>query len=268
MDQEKNLIFKESLPPIERFNQEVDKIFKLDWNGRKLEEDPNPRIPLIAVVLPAVERFYGRNIHASNFNELTESKPLKGLDVLEFGYSEGKTQIPNPFEHLLELGAKVASVDPNREAVERMKQKLQNENVTDESGKPLAPVEDVKEGLAQDIPNLFPNREFDFIISSRVMEDYPLTGNVENPSELERGEKQGEEILKNSFQNLKHGGLHVHVTTQPFILPEKELVKLGYEVIVFNQMFKDFGEERKEDRTTHEGRYYTILRKSEALNDI
>lgn len=217
-----------------------------------LNEFPEDRrwdmvLPLISVILASTEIYEGRKFNLNSFDELLKSKPLKGKDCIEMGFGSPQDA------HLLALpkfGAHLWGIEPDSEAVRRIKGWVFEEDNLDDNGRPLLLSDNIKTGEDRNLADIFPGIKFDILLSSRVLEEYPMSG-VES---IDSGISKTEKFLSNTLGALNDGGLSVHTTTQDFLIDDRVLLeRLGYEVPVLNSRFKQ--------KNSGDVFYYTVLRK-------
>jgi len=230
----------------ENISKKVDKILEKLFN-ESFDESLNLRfekIPLLSAVLATIPLNENDDIKVK---ELEKSKPLKDLRMLEVGF--GSPQDAHLFL-LSRFGAEMYGIEKNEENVERTRRWINPEDYKD-GEKLLLQKENIKEGNATKISEFFQNVDFDYIVSSRVFEEYPMCG----ADDGNIGIKKTIDILKETNKKLKNGGFSVHTTTEQFLLQDKkELEKIGFEILALN---KKFNEECPADVY-----YYTILQKN------
>ncbi len=196
------------------------------------------RMPLIAAILAALEKFKGRQIDAKTVKDLISKKPFQNLDIIEYGFGSSRQE---HISALHALGANVFGVEPNKSNVQSMREAMSNMAASDQVPFDTSKIQI---GFASQIPTLFPGQKFDVMASSRTMESYPIS------------EDFAVDILNKTRKSLKPGGLSIHTTTDPFIPESRDQIeKLGYEAVVLNADF-----ERRDLAGVHK---YTILIKKE-----
>ncbi|HOZ37029.1 MAG TPA: hypothetical protein PLR18_04365 [bacterium] len=245
----------EHLSPEERgrlIPNRVDEIFGI-LRKAALNEFPEDQrwdnaLPLISVILASTESYEGRKFNLNSFGALLNSKPLKGKDCVEMGFGSPQEA------HLLVLpqfGARVWGIDPDDEAVRRIKGWIFEEDNLDDDSNPLLLSDNVKTGEASNLADIFPGKKFDILLSSRVLEEYPMCG----MGSLGKGIDKAKQFLSRTLPELNDGGLSIHTTTQDFLIDDKDLLgALGYEVPVLNSRFKQ--------NNCGDVYYYTVLRKA------
>lgn len=208
-------------------------------------------IPMIATMIAAIEFETGKKIDSSSLNRLIEAKPFKGKEVVEFGFGSMSGVSAPVTLFMPNFGAKIYGVEPDPSAADSVHAYLSpNTSVLDDDGKLLIQSENLKIGGGEDIPKLFPGKQFDMVISNRVLEEYPMAGLDKS---VEEGRAHAESILRRTYESLKENGFSIHVTTMMFLAKKEALEAMGYEVIALNEEFSQSGL----------GVYYfTILRKS------
>ncbi|HRY63359.1 MAG TPA: hypothetical protein P5267_02020 [Patescibacteria group bacterium] len=251
MDKEGSI---EYLSPEERgrlISSRVDEILDI-LRRAALNEFPEDQrwdtaLPLISVILASTESYEGQRFNFGSFNELLNSKPLKGKDCVEMGFG-----LPQE-AHLLVLpkfGARVWGIEPDNEAVRRIKGWIFEEENLDDGGQPLLLSDNIKTGEAGNLADIFPGKRFDILLSSRVLEEYPMSG----AGSIESGIKKAKQFLSKTFSELNDGGLSIHTTTQDFLIDDRaSLGEMGYEVPVLNNRFSNDG--------GGDVYYYTVLKK-------
>ena len=231
----------------QRTNEILNDLLRSVLKERGEEQFWGEKLPLISAMLASVEHYQGKKIDSTSLNQLVKAKPFQKMKILEFGFGP-----PNDSHLLLltQFGAEMYGVESNAESAKHMREGwvIQSDHL-DYNGMLLFSQENIKTGDAKDVATLFPGINFDMLISSRVIEEYPMSGAYD----FQVGVTRAEDILKRTKQALPDGGLSVHTTTQRFIIDDEESIKrMGYEVPVLNKNFGNNGGSVS---------YFTILRK-------
>jgi hypothetical protein len=193
---------------------------------------------MIASMISALEISSKQKMDTSSFNALVDNQPFKNMEIVDFGFGSANSTSPAVTIFLPHLGARMYGVEPNAENIQGVQYFLPDEDK-----------ENLKAGSAEDIPALFPGKQFDMVISNRVVEEWPMAGD----GALEVGISLAEDILRKTRESLKERGFSIHVTTMQFIVSQEALERMGYEVIVRNGRFNP--------GLGHGTYFFTILRK-------
>lgn len=194
-------------------------------------------LPMVASMITALEIGSKQKIEASSLNKIVDNQPFKDMEIIDIGFGSVNSASPAVTIFLPHLGARMYGVEPRAETIESVQYYLPDEDK-----------DNLKAGSGKDVPAIFPGKQFDMVISNRVVEEWPMA----RTGALEEGISVAENILRNTRESLKEQGFSVHVTTMEFIVSQEELEHMGYEVVIRNGRFSEFG------MGTY---FFTILRK-------
>lgn len=198
------------------------------------------RIHLLTTILAATEKAFSTK-KVKNVEEAIKQKPLQGLNVLEVGFGGEVASEDRPhYLELAQLGAKTFGLEPGTRSAKMAKDRCKDEKakITGLDGEILLSPSQMKEGIIENLPEIFPNQKFDVVCSSTVFAKNPLAG---SPERFE--EKVWEEVSREWMAKiatvLKPGGLSVHTNMDDYYFPKSVAIeKMGYRILALNRQIE------------------------------